>query len=241
MHDEEEDDGMEGGNFVRAEVARKEGGMGGGGRGRKRTFDSSLVINLISTFLYMTNYYVVGPTSSKYMARLGGHEAWAGFLIGMTPLFALVSAVVYSTWTNKVFKEPLVFSAGMLLVGNLIYASALREGSIAMVLMGRAMTGLGGPRGINRRYIADTTTVEGRTKVSAAFVACGGLGMAVGPGMAVFLEVRPSEERSDELATPPQAAKPTRARIRTRHASSITNSIFLTHPPIPFRDSLRSL
>ena len=136
----------------------------------------------------MTNYYVVGPTSSKYMSTLGGSESSAGFLIGMTPLFALVSAVFYSTWTNRKFKAPLIFSALMLVAGNLLYASALKEGSITMVLVGRAMTGLGGPRGINRRYIADTTTVEGRTKVSAAFVAAGGMGMAVGPGMAVFLE-----------------------------------------------------
>jgi hypothetical protein len=61
---------------------------------------------------------------------------------------------------------------------------------VTYALVGRAMTGLGGPRGINRRYIADTASVESRTSVSAAFVACGALGMAVGPGLAVFLEVR---------------------------------------------------
>ncbi|GMH60279.1 hypothetical protein TL16_g03016 [Triparma laevis f. inornata] len=163
---------------------------GGNGAKKKKAKEqvTSLVLNLFSTFLYMTNYYVVGPTSSKYMTKLGGHEAWAGFLIGMTPWAAMFSAVLYSVWTNTGFRRPLIFSAAMLGAGNLLYASALRYNSVVFVLVGRAMTGLGGPRGINRRYIADTSSVESRTSVSAAFVACGALGMAVGPGLAVFLE-----------------------------------------------------
>ena len=83
----------------------------------------------------------------------------------------------------------------MLTVGNLLYASAYKMNSISMIMIGRALTGLGGPRGINRRYIADTTSPSQRTAISAAFVACSGLGQAVGPYLSVLLQVRKSEER----------------------------------------------
>ena len=42
----------------------------------------SILLNLTGTFLYMTNYYVIGPTSSRYMTVLGGDEALSGMLIG---------------------------------------------------------------------------------------------------------------------------------------------------------------
>jgi MFS family permease len=50
-----------------------------------------------------------------------------------------------------------------------------------MVLVGRLLIGLGGARGVNRRYIADTVPVHTRTFFSAAFVAVGAVGMAFGP------------------------------------------------------------
>jgi hypothetical protein len=46
-----------------------------------------------------------------------------------------------------------------------------------MVLVGRLLIGLGGARGVNRRYIADTVPVHARTFFSAAFVAVGAVGM----------------------------------------------------------------
>jgi len=54
-----------------------------------------LFLNLFSTFLYMTNYYIVGPTSNEYMVELGGHEALAGILIGAMPWAAMFSAIGY--------------------------------------------------------------------------------------------------------------------------------------------------
>ena len=142
----------------------------------------------------MTNYYVVGPTSNAYMVSLGSHEALAGILIGCMPWAAMFSAVLYSIWTNTSFRRPLVFSAFMLTLGNFLYASAYKFESIWLVMIGRALTGLGGPRGINRRYIADTTTPEQRTAVSAAFVACSGLGMAIGPYLAVIVRFAASSK-----------------------------------------------
>ena len=71
---------------------------------KKRRLRLSRFLNLTSTFLYMTNYYVVAPTSGRYAKMLGGDEAMAGIIIGMTPIAALVSTVLYSWWTSHSYK-----------------------------------------------------------------------------------------------------------------------------------------
>jgi hypothetical protein len=45
-----------------------------------------LTLNMISGFLYCMNYYIVEPSSTMYVNRLGSHDAMSGTLIGMMPL-----------------------------------------------------------------------------------------------------------------------------------------------------------
>ena len=56
-----------------------------------------------------------------------------------------------------------------------------------MALVGRFMTGLGGPKCIIRRYMADTTTMQQRTSVNALFGMVVAAGSALGPGCAILL------------------------------------------------------
>ena len=148
----------------------------------------SLGLNLFSTFLYMANYFVAGPTSAVYIEALGGHKALAGLVIGCTPWAAMASTILYSAWTSHNFKNPLLFSGFCLCVGNLMYGLALHFKSIELVLLGRIGVGLGGPRVINRRYIADASSIEQRTAISAAFVTLSAAGVAVGPGLAAICQ-----------------------------------------------------
>ena len=153
----------------------------------------SSLLNLLSTFLYMSNYYIVAPTSGAYAAKLGSHEALAGLIIGMTPMAALVSTILYSWWTNYSYKTALIFASSCLVVGNLLYALGLPCHSMTLVMLGRLLNGFGSARSINRRYIADAFSRQKRTAASAAFVTAGALGMAVGPAMAAFLDLTTSK------------------------------------------------
>ena len=72
---------------------------------------ASLALNLLSTFLYMTNYYIVGPSSAKYMTALSAPPSLAGLVLGFTSWGAMLSAVGYSYWTNSNYKRPLLASA----------------------------------------------------------------------------------------------------------------------------------
>ncbi|KAL7463959.1 hypothetical protein ACHAXS_004310 [Conticribra weissflogii] len=147
-----------------------------------------LALNIFGCFLYMQNYYIVEPSSTRYANALGMNDAMSGLIIGAMPWAAIISAITFSIWTNKCFRSPLIFSGVLLVSGNLLYATAFRYGSIEMALCGRFMTGLGGPRSINRRYIADTTPLAHRTAVNAAFGTATALGAALGPATAILLD-----------------------------------------------------
>ena len=147
----------------------------------------SLSLNILACFLYMMNYYIVEPSSTRYANALGTDDAMSGLLIGVMPWAAILSAFVYSIWSNRCYRSPLLTSGVLLAMGNILYATAYRYESITMALSGRFLTGLGGPRSMNRRYIADTTTMARRTAVNAAFGTATALGAALGPATAIML------------------------------------------------------
>ena len=140
-----------------------------------------LFLNLLVTFLFMANQYVVAPTSGEYSLQLGESKAMSGLIIGLSPLAALLSTIVYSIWTNHAFKAPLITSILLATLGNLLYGLALQNESNNMLLFGRFLCGLGAPRIIARRYISDHVSLKHRTLASSYFVTAGALGLAFGP------------------------------------------------------------
>ena len=152
----------------------------------KNTF--SLFLNILACFFYMMNYYIVEPSSTRYANALGMNDAMSGLIIGAMPWAAIFSAVMYSIWSNKCYRSPLICSGVLLVCGNVLYATAYRYESIQMALCGRFLTGLGGQRSLNRRYIADTTPLAHRTAVNAAFGTATAMGAALGPATAIMLD-----------------------------------------------------
>ncbi|CAN0368353.1 unnamed protein product, partial [Hapterophycus canaliculatus] len=98
----------------------------------------------------------------QYAAALGGSPAVSGLIIGMTPIAACFSCLLYSWWTNTSFRGPLLLCSVLLIIGNFLYGLALSYDAFWMVLVGRMLIGLGGARGVNRRYIADTIPIVDR-------------------------------------------------------------------------------
>lgn len=162
-----------------------------------------LTLNLLSALLYCMNYYIVEPSSTLYVNRLGAHDAMSGTLIGMLPLAAFFSSIPYSYWTNRSFRSPFLFSIGALIVGNLVYSFADIVHDVRFALAGRFIAGLGAPKCIIRRYMADTTPVSLRTSVNAAFGMVVAAGSAMGPAMAILLNsVEYEFYKDEEDATP---------------------------------------
>jgi len=147
----------------------------------------NLFMALTAGFLYCMNYYIVEPSSTMYVNALGAHDAAGATLIGMMPIASFMSAIAYSIWTNSVFRQPFLVSCSLMVTGNIIYSSAFNYKSLPMAMIGRFLTGLGGPKMIVRRYMADTTSVSIRTSVNAGFGMVVAAGSALGPGCAILL------------------------------------------------------
>ncbi|XP_050228325.1 SPX domain-containing membrane protein At4g22990 [Mercurialis annua] len=148
----------------------------------------SLLLNLINTFLYMVNTYIIVPTADDYSTSLGAAATVCGVVIGAMAVAQLFSSVYFSAWSNKSYFRPLVFSSIVLFMGNLMYAMALDYHSITLLLLGRLLCGFGSARAVNRRYISDCVPLRIRMQASAGFVSASALGMACGPALAGLLQ-----------------------------------------------------
>ncbi|KAJ1617309.1 hypothetical protein T492DRAFT_850184 [Pavlovales sp. CCMP2436] len=60
----------------------------------------ALALNLLSTFIFMVNYYVVLPSSGAYCAALGQGAHFSGVVVGILPAAACLAAVAYSYATQ---------------------------------------------------------------------------------------------------------------------------------------------
>ena len=138
-------------NFVHFSVADDRGAFKNKLKDLKSENIFPLFLNLVSCFLFMMNNYIIEPSSAYYAEALGSSDALSGMMIGMAPWFALTSSVAYSYWTNFNYKQPILFAGFLQCVGNLMYANAYGYQSVELCLLGRAITGLGAPRIINRR------------------------------------------------------------------------------------------
>ncbi|WCJ26151.1 SPX domain-containing membrane protein At4g22990 [Euphorbia peplus] len=156
----------------------------------KRYNFMSLMLNLLNTFLYMVNTYIVVPTADDYATLLGAPATVCGVVIGAMAVAQLFSSVYFSAWSNKSYFKPLIFSSIVLFIGNAMYALALDADSITLLLFGRLFCGLGSARAVNRRYISDCVPLRIRMQASAGFVSASALGMACGPALAGLLQTK---------------------------------------------------
>ncbi|KAJ0914241.1 putative SPX domain, major facilitator superfamily, MFS transporter superfamily [Helianthus annuus] len=150
----------------------------------------SLLLNLVNTFLYMVNTYIIVPTADDYSLSLGAAATVCGVVIGSMAVAQIFSSVYFSAWSNKSYIRPLIFSSIVLLMGNTLYALAYDLNSIYVLLIGRLFCGLGSARAVNRRYISDCVPSKLRMKASAGFVSASALGMACGPALACLFQTQ---------------------------------------------------
>ncbi|KAH6554926.1 hypothetical protein KP509_1Z296300 [Ceratopteris richardii] len=135
----------------------------------------ALVLNLMNTFLYMVNTYIVVPSADKYAISLGAAPTLCGVIIGSMAVAQLISSVYFSSWSNRSYFKPLFFSSVVLLLGNMLYAVAYDFHSLSILIAGRLLCGLGSARAVNRRYITDWVPINKRLQASAAFVTASAL------------------------------------------------------------------
>ncbi|CAN6223584.1 unnamed protein product [Urochloa humidicola] len=135
----------------------------------------SLMLNLVNTFLYMVNTYIIVPTADDYSVSLGAASTVCGVVIGSMAVAQIFSSVYFSAWSNKSYFKPLIFSSIVLFLGNVCYAIAYDMKSLTVLIIGRLLCGMGSARAVNRRYISDCVPARIRMQASAGFVSASAL------------------------------------------------------------------
>ena len=72
----------------------------------------------------LTNIHFTSYTNVSIC--IGMSPSLSGAIIGLAPFAALISALIFSSWTNYSYRRPLLASLIMLTTGNLLYGLALQ-------------------------------------------------------------------------------------------------------------------
>ncbi len=152
----------------------------------------SMVLNLLSAFLYTVNYYIISPTANHYASQLGSDGAYGATLIGGSSFTAIFAAFMYSFWyTRHTFKSALFFSSFCPVVGNLLYSLAIScdHHKMSVAMAGRLLVGFSSAEVVNRMIISTCVSFQSMTKASALFVSASAVGMSIGPLFAGIIDI----------------------------------------------------
>jgi hypothetical protein len=153
----------------------------------KMKYMNNIRIALFHTFLYSMNGFIVQPTNALYLVELNASPFLTGLILSMTPLAAVISTFFYSYLVNFGYRSSYYLSCIFFIVGNFLYAFADYPKSILMMALGRIFIGFGGARVVNRRYLLEQVPEDAILYYSYFYVIMTSIGMAAGPGFALFL------------------------------------------------------
>ncbi|CAJ1345021.1 unnamed protein product [Effrenium voratum] len=151
---------------------------------------SSLLLVLYFAMLTNVNVVITIPTAHDYAERLGADNMFAGLMIGLVPLCAIIGSLA----NNELMRVlPLKTVWVVLCLGNVVgcvlYALAGLMRFKWTLLFARGLGGLCSCFNIPGLYISLTVGTKRRSEVLFYYAAMLTFGCAVGPALAAILEV----------------------------------------------------
>lgn len=147
----------------------------------------TLFLSVFSSFIHLTNFYILTLAAKDYSVYVGMDESFSGVLSAVNWAAAVGFTFVYSYWSNYQYKFPTFICSLFVVLGDFIYFFAYSYKSAGMLLLGRFLIGVGGARVINRRYIATYVKPRSRTVWNSAYVAGSIVGRGMGPVLGALL------------------------------------------------------
>eukprot|EP00887_Chlorella_sp_A99_P002368 scaffold10.g2368.t1 len=159
---------------------------------------TGLILNNLSTLLYMMNYTALLPPVDELCVHIGVSSSATGLIMAAADIAACVGAVACSAWTQLSFKAPLLAGALCSVVGGGSCFEALWWGELTWggPLLPPLLWPLH-PRPtappLDPPPLADYVGRAQRTAASAAFVAASNLGQSLGPFLSLPLALLPRD------------------------------------------------
>lgn len=149
-------------------------------------FTAPLLIILVTVFIDMIGFGMIIPILPFYAEMFKATPLQIGMLTAVYSLMQFVFAPMLGDLSDRYGRRPvLLVSLAGSAVGYFVLGAA---GSLAVVFIGRAISGITGANiSTAQAYIADVTTRENRAKGMGVFGATFGLGFILGPAIAGIL------------------------------------------------------
>lgn len=113
------------------------------------------------------NYFVAHATANTFVKAAGAQPAYSAAVIGMTNVGAITSSAFQCYRMSRqpyvgnqlqlsfaFFRRMFLVAASMAIIGNIVCALAIQQGSIPLVLFGRFLVGMGCAELIHRQLIS---------------------------------------------------------------------------------------
>lgn len=149
------------------------------------------MIGLVDAISYMA----VAPSLIFYVLQLGGDKEMYGIIMSAFSLASFCGKPLYGIWVDKAgnkFRTPYIASFLLAIFGALLYFFGNAIGSprtaVAMILVGRLFSGLGGAnQALGFAYLALAVPHDQQTRTSTILSMTRIMGMALGPAVNLFL------------------------------------------------------
>lgn len=126
----------------------------------------ALVLNRMSCFLYMMNYYVYHATTLLLVESEGYPAGFSGMIIGVPNMSAIIITFVHCyaetqevdilpyRYSVSTMRSLFLFSALMAATGNAVHAVSIIRNSVPLAILGRFIFGFSSVELLNRHLIA---------------------------------------------------------------------------------------
>ena len=147
------------------------------------------VVGIVDAISYM----VVTPSLVFYVLENGGTKDQYGLIMSSFSFASFCTKPIIGFGSDHFgFRAPFVISLLIALLGGVVYmfASALPSGNVAVgaIFAARLLGGVGGANSaLGYAYTARTIPPEKQTSVNSLLSLCRILGMAIGPGVNIFI------------------------------------------------------
>jgi MFS family permease len=149
------------------------------------------MIGLVDAISYMA----IAPSLIFYVLQLGGDKEMYGIIMSAFSLASFCGKPLYGIWVDRTgnkFRTPYIASFLLAIFGALLYffgnAVTSPRTAVAMILVGRLFSGLGGAnQALGFAYIALVVPHDQQTRTSTILSMTRIMGMALGPAVNLFL------------------------------------------------------
>jgi len=140
--------------------------LGGTPQAAAENDTTSLYIVMFYTFMMTVSYIIILPTSKAYVTNLGGNEDVVGLAIGLTPCISGLCQLPIMYILRKVdIRTLLLYFTAWLAAMQVLYAMAGWMDSLTVLLMSRALMGIGDGPQLVTLFVVRSTTPKTRSAV----------------------------------------------------------------------------